>query len=231
MFYYSDLLSREELAAFRSLSRIAYQLPAEPFYELCQGYEWDILGKVVETEDQLTEYCSYVASSVGVLCTFVMANERRDWFSGSLSKPLEREREVVEAARNMGLSLQLTNIARDIVTDSESLGRCYLPTDLLDEVQIEALTQRREPWAIGQKNLRNLSLRILDLADEMKAKSKSGIELLPSGMRRPVIAATNIYNVIGKVIRKNPGYPKRASATIATKVGVLLKAIYSPTAE
>ncbi len=36
-------------------------------------------------------------------------------------------------ARRMGVSLQLVNIARDIVPDSVDLHRCYLPTDMFDE--------------------------------------------------------------------------------------------------
>ncbi len=36
-------------------------------------------------------------------------------------------------ARRMGVSLQLVNIARDIVPDSVELRRCYLPADMFDK--------------------------------------------------------------------------------------------------
>lgn len=65
-------LSDVEMSCFRALSRISFYLPRKPFYELLNGYRWDVFSKVVENETDLLLYSSYVAGSVGALCVYVM---------------------------------------------------------------------------------------------------------------------------------------------------------------
>lgn len=96
--FYRRELNDEQFRTFRALSRIVYYLPAEPFYELCKGYEWDIDGKEVVSEDDLLEYSSYVASSIGTLCVFIMCY-KSGRYSDVLSK---RQVAMVERAREMG---------------------------------------------------------------------------------------------------------------------------------
>lgn len=69
---YRSELSNEELSCFRAMSRISFYLPRKPFYELLEGYRWDLDGKSVENETDLLLYSSYVAGSVGTLCVYVM---------------------------------------------------------------------------------------------------------------------------------------------------------------
>lgn len=77
--FFQKHLNEEQIASFRSIARIAYYLPQEPFYELVEGYLWDIDGRVVQTEDDLLEYSKYVASSVATLCTFVFCHKSCHW--------------------------------------------------------------------------------------------------------------------------------------------------------
>lgn len=96
--YYKKSLNDEQFRTFRALSRIVYYLPSEPFYELCKGYEWDIEAKEVVTEDDLLEYSSYVASSIGTLCVFIMCYK-----SGRYPDTIsEQQASLVERAREMG---------------------------------------------------------------------------------------------------------------------------------
>lgn len=91
-------LSKDELAAFRALTHIVYYLPSEPFYELARGYSWDIEDKIVETESDLLEYSSYVASSIGILCTFVMCYKSGKFPNGVTDDHIA----MVERAKEMG---------------------------------------------------------------------------------------------------------------------------------
>lgn len=77
--YFEKCLSDGELSAFRSISRIAYYLPHQPFYELVEGYKWDIEEKPVRNEFDLMEYSKYVASSVATLCIFVCCYKSNQW--------------------------------------------------------------------------------------------------------------------------------------------------------
>lgn len=141
---------------------------------------------------------------------------------------------MIKAARDMGVSLQLTNITRDIVSDSENLGRCYVATEFFKEADMDPeevlkdLTERRQPWNLGETKLRQLSLQILDYADTYKKEGLKGIGLLPEGARRPIMVATEIYGYIGTVIRRNSKYVRRAHASTFTKLRVLFKCMYLP---
>lgn len=97
--FFKNHLSEKQLASFRSIARISYYLPQEPFYELVQGYIWDIDQRTVRDEDDLLEYSKYVASSVATLCTFVFCHKTYQWPDHSGPKC----KQMLENARKMGL--------------------------------------------------------------------------------------------------------------------------------
>lgn len=97
--YFKNHLNEKQLASFRSIARISYYLPQEPFYELVQGYIWDIDQRTVRNEDDLLEYSKYVASSVATLCTFVFCHKTYQWPDNFGTKC----KTMLENARKMGL--------------------------------------------------------------------------------------------------------------------------------
>lgn len=97
--YFKEHLTVEQLASFRAVSRIAHYLPQEPFYELMEGYKWDIESRPVKNEDDLKLYSSYVASSVATLCTFIVCTKSNRWPDNFESKCLN----MIEHARHMGM--------------------------------------------------------------------------------------------------------------------------------
>lgn len=97
--YFKNHLDEKQLASFRSIARIVYYLPQEPFYELVQGYIWDIEQRTVRNEDDLLEYSKYVASSVATLCTFVFCHKTYQWPDSFGPKC----KSMLENARKMGM--------------------------------------------------------------------------------------------------------------------------------
>lgn len=97
--YFEKQLTKEQLSSFRAINRIAHYMPQEPFYELVEGYKWDIDGRGVRDEDDLIEYSKYVASSVAVLCSFVFCHKSCHWPDEMGPK----SRAMLENARKMGL--------------------------------------------------------------------------------------------------------------------------------
>lgn len=97
--HFEKQLTKEQLSSFRAITRIAYYMPQEPFYELVEGYKWDIDGRAVLHENDLIEYSKYVASSVATLCTFVFCHKSYKWPDNMGSK----SRSMLENARKMGL--------------------------------------------------------------------------------------------------------------------------------
>lgn len=92
-----------------------WNLPGEPFFDMLQGQRDDLSGRIIETREDLLDYCRMVASTVGVLCITVWGY---------------RGPEAVALAAHRGIALQLTNVLRDIGADI-GRGRCYLPAQQL----------------------------------------------------------------------------------------------------
>jgi len=88
-----------------------WELPHEPFFDMLQGQRDDLSGRVVETSDDLLDYCRKVASTVGILCITVWGYQ---------------DEKALALAEQRGIALQLTNVLRDVGADIAS-GRCYLP--------------------------------------------------------------------------------------------------------
>jgi len=90
-----------------------YGLPKHYFEELMRGVEMDFAIRRYDTWAELELYCYRVASVVGLLCIEIFGY---------------RNAGVREYARQIGISLQLINIMRDVKEDAEA-GRIYLPLE------------------------------------------------------------------------------------------------------
>jgi len=91
----------------------AFDLPRQPFEDVIDGVEMDLVHSRYETFGDLFEYCRRVASAVGLICIRIF---------GCTSDA------AADYALNLGVALQLTNILRDITIDLER-GRVYLPLE------------------------------------------------------------------------------------------------------
>lgn len=100
--YFKTHLNEKQMASFRSIARISYYMPQEPFYELVQGYIWDIEQRTVRCDDDLLQYSKYVASSVATLCTFVFCQKTYQWPDSFGPKCTS----MLENARKMGLVIE-----------------------------------------------------------------------------------------------------------------------------
>lgn len=124
--------------------------------------------------------------------------------------------------------LQLVNIARDIVTDSEMLGRCYVPTDYMDDddEEVRILCIEKTPRSLGEKKLKKYSTRIIQLANKHQSESVGAIRWLPHETRGSVLAATDIYRGLTNAIQSSPTYPTRASLSKWDKIWIAFYSLY-----
>ena len=102
----------EQGRALKSVIR-EFDLQRQPFDDVIEGVEMDLVHNRYETFDDLFEYCRRVASAVGLICIRIF---------GCTSQA------AADYALNLGVALQLTNILRDITTDL-ARGRVYLPLE------------------------------------------------------------------------------------------------------
>jgi phytoene synthase len=108
-------------------------------------------------------------------------------------------REVVARACDMGVAMQLTNIARDVGEDARA-GRIYLPMAWLREAGIDPDAWLRapeysEPLGIVVRNL-------LEVADGLYARAAAGIARLPLAYRPGMHAARIVYAEIGRALER-----------------------------
>lgn len=151
---------------------------------LLEGYAWDVEGKGYETENELIEYCVRVAGTVGLMMAWIMG---------------VRERDVFARACDLGVAMQLTNIARDVGEDAR-LGRLYLPKTWLRDAGVEPeifLSQPSMSTPLGQ-----VIKKLLERADVYYARGEKGIPFLPESCQPAIRSARYIYASIGDRIRK-----------------------------
>ena len=152
---------------------------------LFEGFVWDAMSKQYKTFDDLISYSARVASSVGAMLCVIMG---------------ERRAEVLSRACDLGVAMQLTNIARDIGEDAKE-GRLYVPHDWfqqegLDPKEFLSDPNRSESTVVFTK-------RLLGKAETLYHRSEAGIAYLPPKVRPAMFAARHIYSAIGIEIKKN----------------------------
>jgi 15-cis-phytoene synthase len=104
---------------------------------------------------------------------------------------------LVERACDLGVAMQLTNIARDVGEDARN-GRLYLPRDWMIEAGIDPQAWLANPVftpAIGA-----ITQRLLERADVLYKRADQAIARLPATVRPAIFAARLLYAEIGKVV-------------------------------
>jgi phytoene synthase len=101
---------------------------------------------------------------------------------------------ALSRACDLGVAMQLTNIARDVGEDARA-GRLYLPLDWMREAGLEPAAWLAAPEFGPQ--IASVIQRVLEEADRLYARARPGIALLPMGCRPAIHAAARIYREIG----------------------------------
>ena len=175
---------------------------------LLEGLAWDADERRYDTLSGVRDYSARVASAVGAMMCVLMR---------------VRDADALARACDLGVAMQLTNIARDVGEDAR-MGRIYLPLDWLVEAGIDPLNFTRDP--VPDEDVRRMVKRLLAEAKRLYLRSEAGINVLPMGARTGIWAARLIYAGIGGEVRKQ-GYDTismRAHTGKAQKIGWLMQA-------
>ena len=204
----SDLICDRAMAAVVHTHAIPREIPLG----LIEGYAWDEAGRRYRTADDLLAYATRVAGTVGLMMTLVMGS---------------RDRHVLARASDLGLAMQLTNIARDVGEDARN-GRIYLPLDWLEAEGIDPAAFAHTP--VFTPALGTVVQRLLALADTYYERAATGVAGLPLDCRPAIRCALLVYRDIGRVIASN-GYnsvDSRASTGTVRKLHLAARAMASP---
>ena len=159
---------------------IPYALP----FALIEGFRWDEAGRRYGTIGELHAYGARVASSVGAMMTLAMG---------------VRDPVALARACDLGLAMQLTNIARDVGEDARN-GRVYLPLDWLHAVGLDPDALIASPRF--DPRLGAVVERLLEEAKRLYDRAGTGIGALPAPCRTAIRAALSIYSDIGREITR-----------------------------
>ncbi|MCA9601189.1 MAG: phytoene/squalene synthase family protein [Polyangiales bacterium] len=188
-----------------------YALPRAVFDALLEGFVWDVEGRHYETLGDVRAYAVRVASTVGVLMTLLMGERRRD---------------VLARAADLGIAMQLTNIARDVGEDARN-GRVYLPRAWFRDAGIDVDAWRRAPEAT--EPVRDMVRRLLEEADAFYRSADRGIPCLPRESRVAIAAARHVYAAIGDEIRRanHDSVSARAFTSLPRKLAFVAQSVPS----
>lgn len=214
-------LERKTLAAcegqadepvFEALKTVCakHGIPARHPLDLIAGFKMDAQERTYGTIDETLEYCYHVAGVVGVMMAFVMG---------------VREREVLHRASDLGMAFQLTNIARDVVSD-HAAGRVYLPENWLHEA---GLTRDSLARPENREALSQVVERLLATAEPYYDSLRHGVPHLPFRSAWAVASAGAVYGGIGEMLRRRraAAWDDRASTSRAKKLSGVVKGLYS----
>ncbi len=194
-------------AADRALSGVVrtHVLPRELLDALIEGFEWDAQGRRYATLEELEAYAARVAGTIGAMMAVLMG---------------ARSSSALARACDLGVAMQLTNIARDVGEDARA-GRLYLPLDALQRADIDP-----DQWLAAPQCTEGLRLVVAGLlarADELYARVQSGVAELAPACRPGINAARLIYADIGRVVRRagNDSVSRRAVVSRSRKAWLL----------
>lgn len=162
---------------------------------------------LVADGNELVRYCYGVAGTVGLMMSPILGADRA---------------RAGGAAICLGVAMQMTNIARDILEDARQ-GRRYLPGEWVQDVSPQSMilfNESRPTIALAAKQL-------LDLADGYYALAVEGLPLIPPRSRRGIAIAAAVYREIGVELRKGKyaWWDGRVGVSLWRKLWVALRVL------
>jgi phytoene synthase len=162
-----------------------YGIPIGLLEALLDGFLWDSQGRRYETLADVEAYGARVAGTVGAMMSLIM---------GASSDT------AIARASELGVAMQLTNIARDIGDDAR-MGRLYIPRAWFREIGMDAEAWLANP--VFDPRIAGFTQRLLLRADALYRRGEFGLSELPLDCRPAIQAARLVYAEIGKQLDRD----------------------------
>ena len=153
---------------------------------LIDGVASDLSEVAFQSEEQLLRYAYQVAGTVGLMMCGVLGVKKK------VAYPF---------AIDLGIAMQLTNIARDIQEDAIN-GRRYIPAPWVNGAPATAImeaTPTIKPLLVSAAD------RLITLAERYYQSAYNGFGFLPARARFAILVAAKLYRQIGVKLQRN-GY-------------------------
>lgn len=155
----------------------------------------------LSSEADLLRYSYRVAGTVGLLMCGVLNSEE----SGAEAFAID-----------LGIGMQLTNIARDVLEDAR-MGRRYIPADWLGNLSPNAIClASTDPNGKNAMQIKASIERLLELADRFYQSGAIGYSYLPWRAHVGIAIAARVYRQIGVQLKSN-GYAWHQARQVTNK--------------
>ena len=177
--------------------------------DLIDGLILDQGNVLFKEESELISYSYHVAGTVGLMMCDALKC---------------KEKEAYLFAIDLGIAMQLTNIARDILEDAK-MGRRYIPGSWINNISPNEMIQ-----AVEDKNTKILMIvsvgikKLLNIAEKYYYSGTQGLIFLPIKTRIAISIASGVYRQIGiqLKLKKYNWYDGRQVTSKMTKVKVTI---------
>jgi phytoene synthase len=175
---------------FRALKQTTYHYypkdyDYKPYYDMIKGQRMDLDFKGYQTEEELLEYCYYVAGTVGLMLLPILSEEHYKELDGF--------------AVNLGYAMQITNILRDIGEDERN-GRIYLPDDAFVKANYS-----KDDLHHGKINIEfiNMFESFAKKAEGFFEQALDDLKLFPDDVKLPLGLSIILYRAILDACRES----------------------------
>ena len=177
--------------------------------DLIDGLILDQKSILFEDVSELIRYSYHVAGTVGIMMCDALKCENQD---------------AKLFAIDLGIAMQMTNIARDVLEDAK-MGRRYIPASWIDNISPEDIVSAvknndKKKYDTISQGIKKL----LTLADKYYISGAMGFRYLPFKTRMAISIASGVYRQIGIQLKRKDynWYHGRQVTSIPTKVRITI---------
>ena len=153
--------------------------------DLIEGLIWDQTQIRIQNKEELIKYSYHVAGTVGLMMSKIIG---------------VKHKKAARSAIDLGIGMQLTNIARDVYEDSK-MKRIYLPANWIPNISLENLSNLHEKSSEKDQKISNAIHKVINLSDKFYENGFAGLKYIPLSTRLGIFVAANIYRGIGIKIK------------------------------
>ena len=157
------------------------------FIDLIEGLILDQKKIRIKNKDELIQYSYHVAGTVGLMMSKIIG---------------VKDRKAAQSAIDLGIGMQLTNIARDVYEDSK-MERIYLPAEWIPNISLKNLTNLNESNSQKDEKILNAIHKVISLSEKFYKNGFAGLKYIPISSRLGIFIAANVYRGIGIKIKSN----------------------------
>ena len=181
------------------------------FIDLIEGLILDQKKIRIQNKEELIKYSYHVAGTVGLMMSKIIG---------------VKHDKAARSAIDLGIGMQLTNIARDVYEDSK-MKRIYLPANWIPDISLKNLTDFHNKSSEKDERISTAIHEVIGLSDKFYENGFAGLKYIPLSSRLGIFIAANIYRGIGIKIKsyKKKYLRKRVYLNLLEKSLITIKSI------